>query len=134
MTPAQPVVVLRLPAMSYRDRLTIALQHWERRHGRVGLGGNQAFLFRQLVQRFGSESAAPSAEAVGTWIRGRAPSGPNAVVFAATLGVPTDWLLLGHGEPFAPLPDDDPRDPDEADAEDVGDLLATPSRRNRRAG
>lgn len=98
MDRSQVVVTLKLPCGTYAERLVIAIQHWEREHGRVGKGANQAAFHAQMETHYRPKSAAPAKESVAKWFGGRVPGTPHISAFAATLGVRLEWLLSNDGE------------------------------------
>lgn len=72
------------------------MSEWERAHARVGRGGNQSELHRQLVALFGD--MAPSRSAVSKWLRGAVPPEPiYGEMLAQVLGVRAAWLYFNDG-------------------------------------
>lgn len=83
-----------------------AIQHWEAVNQRVGRGGNQAELHRQLLSAYGN--AAPSREAVSKWARGDyVPSLDYCWMLSSIFGVRPAWLAFKDG-PMTPRPAVDP--------------------------
>jgi hypothetical protein len=88
--------VPELPSVGFYDRLTNAMQAWERRHGRVGQRGNQAQLITKMQERFGEN--APAQAALSQWLRRETQPGPDAAfMLAYALEVRPEWLSLGLG-------------------------------------
>lgn len=103
-----------LAAAGYPARLVAAISAWEARHDRVGRGGNQSELHRQMAERFGEQ--APSRSAVSKWLRTMVPPEPHyGEVLATILGVRPAWLYFADGPMVEPSPlsiDDLPREPE----------------------
>lgn len=85
-----------LSAAGYPARLIAAVSAWEARYDRVGRGGNQSELHRQMAERFGE--LAPSRSAVSKWLRTMVPPEPHyGEVLASILGVRPAWLYFADG-------------------------------------
>lgn len=85
-----------LPSAGFYDRLTTAMQAWEKRHGMVGQRGGQAQLLTKMRQRFGDE--APTQGAVSQWFRQETTPGPDGgAMLAYALDVRPEWLVLNSG-------------------------------------
>lgn len=85
------------PSAGFYDRLTTAMQDWERRRGRVGRAGGQAELLKRMREKFGDH--APTQAAVSKWFRQEAVPGMDGVFFLAyALEVNAAWLGQNEGK------------------------------------
>jgi hypothetical protein len=90
------MVDAELPSAGLFDRLTNAMQAWEKRHNRVGVEGGQSQLLVAMRARFGDN--APTQQAVSKWFRRESAPGPDgAFMLAYALEVRAEWLTLGLG-------------------------------------
>lgn len=90
------MTAFELPSVRFYDRLTDAMQAWEKRNGLVGRRGGQAKLIARMRELF--EGEAPTQAAVSQWFRGEVVPGPDGgFMLAIALGVRPEWLSLGLG-------------------------------------
>lgn len=91
------MAIPELPSVGFYDRLTNAMQAWERARGRVGQRGNQTLIVTRMQELFGENAPAPAA--MSQWLRRETVAGPDgAFMLAYALDVRPEWLCLGLGE------------------------------------
>ena len=94
------LLMTELSTAGYPARLVAALSAWETRCDRVGRGGNQSELHRQMTEQFGAQ--APSRSAVSKWMRTMVPPEPQyGEMLAVVLGVRPAWLYFADGRMVA---------------------------------